>query len=86
VTTHEGSCDCCGAEGFRLTVAPEGEQVCDGCLAALTSRTPPLAWLRWALIAAGYWIRPYWHAVDRRVWRWQRKPCRYVVLKGADDA
>lgn len=29
-----------------------------------------------------YWLRPYWHRTDSRVWRWQRKPYTYVVLTG----
>jgi hypothetical protein len=69
-------CDSCGAEGFRLTLSPDGDaQVCDGCLAALTARTPVLAWVRWALIALGYWIRPYDSHLDARRWRWQESGC-----------
>lgn len=35
----------------------------------------PSAWTR-----LSYWLRPYWHRTDSRVWRWQRRPCRYVVV------
>lgn len=35
----------------------------------------PTAWT-----CLSYWLRPYWHGTDSRVWRWQRKPCRYLVV------
>ena len=27
-----------------------------------------------------WWLRPYWHATDTRVWRWRRTPCRILML------
>lgn len=36
----------------------------------------------WQLLS--WWVRPYWHRTDTRVWRWQRKPCRVLVLDPND--
>ncbi len=32
-----------------------------------------------AAVMAGYWVRPYNDLLDRRIWRWQRRPvCGYM--------
>lgn len=32
-----------------------------------------------AFVMAGYWVRPYNDLLDRRIWRWQKRPrCGYM--------
>jgi hypothetical protein len=33
------------------------------------------AWLCWAVVRVGYWIRPYDMLADARRWFWQRRSC-----------
>jgi hypothetical protein len=65
--TH-GGFDCCCAD-----------RSCPGYI-GLIPWGPRRLWVeaRHASVMAGYWVRPYNDLLDRRIWRWQKRPlCQF---------
>lgn len=60
----------------RQVGQPDEECTAAGECVLVLVRGPRRLWVetRHAAVMAGYWVRPYNDLLDRRIWRWQKRP------------